>query len=148
MAQVQVPVQSYANHARFHPPYHFFLVPGSLALLILTIVNVVRHHARLDAWILLLMAVLFFAAVFLIRVNPLKAQDRVIRLEERLRLRELLPPELALRVGELTEPQLIALRFASDEEAPGLVARILGANMPPKAIKQAIVAWRADTFRV
>ena len=78
--------QTYANHARTHPPFHLFLAPGSIVLLILTIVNVVRHYRQLEAWILLVMGILFFQAVFLIRLNPLKVQDRLIRLEERLRL--------------------------------------------------------------
>jgi Family of unknown function (DUF6526) len=140
--------QTYANHTRFHPPFHFFLAPGSIVLLILTIVNVVRHYDRLDAWILLLMGMLFFVAVFLIRLNPLRAQDRLIRLEERLRLEALLSAQLSARIGELTEAQLIALRFASDQELPTLVEKVLAAKMPAKDIKRAIVTWRADTFRV
>ncbi len=140
--------QSYANHTRWHPPFHFFLAPGALVLLILTIVNVVRHYHRLDAWILLLFGVLFFVALFLIRLNPLRAQDRLIRLEERLRCQALLPASLSPRIGELTESQLIALRFASDGELASLVQRVLAEKMPPKDIKKAIVTWRADTFRV
>jgi len=140
--------QTYANHTRFHPPFHFFLGPGAMILLILTIVNAVRHHGRLDAWILLLMGVLFLAAVFLLRINALRVQDRLIRLEERLRLQALLSGTLAERIGELTEPQLIALRFASDAELPGLVTKVLATKMPSKDIKKAIVNWRPDTFRV
>ena len=140
--------QTFANHTRMHPPFHFFLAPGSIVLLILTIVNVVRHYRRLDAWILLLMGVLFFVAVFLIRSNPLRAQDRLIRLEERLRLQALLSAEFGSRLDELTESQLVALRFASDGELPALVAKVLEEKMKPKDIKQAIVTWRADTFRV
>lgn len=140
--------QTYANHARFHPPFHFFLAPGSFVLLILTVDNVVRHFRRLDSWILLLMGILFLVAVFLIRTNALRVQDRLIRLEERLRLQALLSVEMSARIGELTESQLIALRFASDSELPGLAAKVLAANMGSKDIKKAIVAWRADTFRV
>lgn len=140
--------QTYANHARLHPPFHFVLGPGSFVLLILTIINVVRHYGQLEAWILMLMGVLFLIAVFLVRLNPLRVQDRLIRLEEWLRLEALLSPELGARLDELTESQLIALRFASDEEVPALVAKVLAAKMPPKEIKQAIVTWRADTFRV
>ena len=140
--------QTYANHVRFHSPFHFFLLPGTLVLLILSIVNVVRHYHRLDAWILLLIGILLPVAVPLIRINPLRAQDRVIRLEERLRLQALLSAELNSRIGELSEPQLIALRFASDEELPALVGRVLAAKTPPQDIKKAIVTWRADTFRV
>jgi Family of unknown function (DUF6526) len=140
--------QSYANHTRFHPPFHFFLAPGSMVLLILTIVNVVRHYRLFQPWILLLIGILFFMAVFLLRSNALRVQDRLIRLEERLRLQALLSAELGLRIGELTESQLIALRFASDGELPGLVAKVLAGNMQSKDIKKAIVTWRADTFRV
>jgi hypothetical protein len=140
--------QTYANHARFHPPFHFFLAPGSILLLILGVVNVVRHYRRLDAWMLLLMGILFLTAVFLIRLNPLRVQDRLIRLEERLRLEALLSAELSARIGELTESQLVALRFASDAELPVLVAQVLAAKTPARDIKKAIVTWRGDTFRV
>ena len=140
--------QTYANHTRFHPPFHYFLAPGALVLIVLTVVNVFRHYSQLDAWILLLTAILFFAAVFLVRSYPLKAQDRIIRLEERLRLQTVLSGALARRIPELTEAQLIALRFASDSELPALVEKALAAKMPAREIKKAIVAWRADTFRV
>jgi hypothetical protein len=140
--------QTYANHTRLHPPFHFFLAPGALILLTLTIINVFRHYPHLDAWILLLMAVLFFAALFLVRLYPLRAQDRIIRLEERLRLEAVLSAEFVLRIRELTEAQLIALRFASDRELPALVEKTLTAKMTARDIKKAIVTWRADTFRV
>jgi len=140
--------QTYANHARFHPLFHYFVAPGALVLIILAVVNVFRHAAQLNAWILLLMAILFFAAVFLVRSYPLKAQDRIIRLEERLRLQTVLSAPLSSRIPELTEAQLIALRFASDSELPALVEKALAAKMPPREIKKNIAAWRADTFRV
>jgi len=140
--------QSHANHVRYHPPFHFFLIPGALVLLILTIVNVVRRYHQLNAWILLLIGILFPVAVFLIRTNALRVQDRLIRLEERLRLQALLSAELSSRIGELTESQLIALRFASDAELPALVARVLAAKTPAPEIKKAIVTWRPDLFRV
>jgi hypothetical protein len=140
--------QTFANHARTHPPFHFVLLPGLVALLILTIINVVRHYARLDAWILLLIGLIFPLAGFLLRSNALRVQDRLIRLEERLRMEALLSADLSARIGELTESQLIALRFASDNELPALVAKVLAAKMKSKDIKQAIVTWRPDTFRV
>ncbi len=140
--------QTYANHVRFHPPYHFFLFPGTVVLLILTIVNVVRHFRRLDSWILLLVGIMAPVAVLLMRLYPLKVQDRVIRLEERLRMQALLGEPLRSRIGELTESQVVALRFASDTELPGLVEKALASSMKLADIKKAVVNWRADTFRV
>jgi hypothetical protein len=145
---VQKIPQTYANHRRFHPLFHFFLAPGSLVLMILTIINVFRHYPRMEAWILLFMAVLFFTAVYLLRSYPLRAQDRIIRLEERQRLEALLSEASMPRIRELTEAQLIALRFASDNELPALVDKVLATKMSARDIKKAIVTWRADTFRV
>ena len=140
--------QTYANHTRMHPPFHFFLMPATLLLLILTIVNVVRHSGALEAWILLLIGVMAPVAVLLIRINPLRVQDRLIRLEEQQRFQALLPAQLKSRLGELTETQIVALRFASDAELPGLIEKTLSSKMASKDIKKAIVTWRADTFRV
>ena len=140
--------QTYANHVRLHPPFHFFLLPGTVILLILAIVNVVRHSDSLEAWILLLIGVMSPVAVLLIRINPLKVQDRLIRLEERERCASLMNEPLRSRIGELSEGQLVALRFASDAELPGLVEKSLNSKLKPADIKKSIVTWRADTFRV
>ena len=140
--------QTYANHVRFHPPFHYFLAPATFVLMILTIVNVVRHIHRLDAWILLVIGILAPLGALLMRLYSLKVQDRLIRLEERLRLQALLGEPLRSRIGELTEAQIIALRFASDGELPGLVEKALSSKMSNADIKKAVVNWRADTFRV
>jgi hypothetical protein len=140
--------QTYANHARLHPPFHFFLIPAALVLLVLTIVNVVRHYDLLESWILLLIGLITPIAIFLIRINPLRAQDRVIRLEERLRLAGLLNEPLRSRIGDLTESQLVALRFASDAEVALLAEKALKEQMKAADIKKAVVTWRADLFRV
>ena len=140
--------QTYQNHTRLHPPFHFFLFPASAILMILTIVNIVRHYDTLEAWILLLIGVMAPVAVLLIRINPLKVQDRLIRLEERQRYQALLSESLRNRIGELTESQIVALRFASDAEIPGLIEKVLSSKMPSKEIKKSIVTWRADLFRV
>ena len=140
--------QTLANHVRFHPPFHFFLMPAALVLLILTIVNAVRHSNLLEAWILLLIGLMMPVAVLLIRINALRVQDRVIRLEERLRMAHVLSEPLKSRIGDLSEPQLIALRFASDAELSGLVEKALKENLKGADIKKAIVSWRADVFRV
>lgn len=140
--------QSYSNHTRWQAPFHFFLMPGTLTLLVLCVINFVKHRDSLVDWILLLIGILAPVAVLLIRVNPLRAQDRLIRLEERLRLQSLLNDPLRARIGELTERQLVALRFASDAELSGLVEKALASGMSEKDIKKAIVTWRADLFRV
>jgi hypothetical protein len=140
--------QTYTNHVRLHPPFHFFLIPAALVLLVLTIVNVVKHYDLLEAWILLLIGVMAPIAILLIRTNPLRAQDRLIRLEERLRLAALLNEPLKSRIGDLTESQLVALRFASDGELAPLMERALREKMKAADIKKAVVSWRADLFRV
>jgi hypothetical protein len=140
-------VQTYANHGRFDPWYHFFLAPIALIIFIASIVHLVRHP---HPWGLM-HVVLAFALVVLVvklRTYSLKVQDRVIRLEERLRLATLLPEPLRSRINELDIRQLIALRFASDAETPALVERALNEKLTQKQIKQAIQNWRADNFRV
>jgi Family of unknown function (DUF6526) len=87
-------------------------------------------------------------AVFKIRLNPLKVQDRVIRLEERLRMMAILPEATRSRIGELTDGQFVGLRFASDEELPTLVKRALDEKLSRKDIKKAVTNWRPDYSRV
>jgi len=140
--------QTYANYVRLHPPFHLFVLPVTAIALILAVINVIRHYDVLAAWTLVLLSAAASVAAPLIRINALKAQDRVIRLEERLRLASLLSEPLRSRILDLTEPQLIALRFASDGECPELVEKALSSKMAPADIKKAIVNWRADTFRV
>jgi hypothetical protein len=139
--------QTYANHTRLDPPFHFFLAPLGLAAFILSVVILVRNPS-LASTLWMVLAFGFFFIAFKARGYSLKVQDRVIRLEERLRLAMLLPDGLRSRIGELTEGQLIGLRFASDAELPGLAQRALNEGLTKKQIKASINAWRADTFRV
>ena len=139
--------QTYANHGRFHPIFHFVLAPILLINLIVSIVWLVRHPTFASVWYLV-MAVALFIMGTLVRVNPMKVQDRVIRLEERLRLYALLPESQRARIPELTEDQLVGLRFAPDEELPTLAQRAINEHLTRKDIKKAIVNWRPDHWRV
>jgi hypothetical protein len=139
--------QSLKNHAKFDPVFHFFLSPVALILLGSAIYYLVRHPER-KAAVILLGVVWAIVALFKIRLYALKVQDRVIRLEERLRYQRILSPELQAKTAGLTEQQIIALRFASDGELPGLVEKALAGNLPQKEIKPLIQNWRPDYWRV
>src|SRR5271166_600029 len=104
--------QSYSNYTRYDPLFHFFILPVFAITLIATIVHLVRRPGLHSAW-LVVIVIAAVAAIFKIRLYALKVQDRVIRLEERLRLASLLDAGLRPRIAEITESQLIALRFAS-----------------------------------
>ena len=139
--------QSYTNHVRRDPLFHFFLLPV-LAISLGVSVYVCTHHPSfLTFWgIVFVMAVTVIALKA--RLYAIKVQDRVIRLEERLRLAVLLPESLRPQMAKLSEDQLIALRFASDEEIPALVERVLSANLSRADIKKSIKIWRPDEWRV
>jgi hypothetical protein len=139
--------QSYANHGRLDPPFHFFLAPLGIAAIILSVIRIVRHPG-IASTLGVVLAVGFFMIAFKARSYALKVQDRVIRLEERLRLAMLLPEAARPRIVELTESQLIGLRFASDAELPALAMRALNEALTNKQIKASIQSWRPDYFRV
>ncbi len=140
--------QSYANHTRWHPPFHFFALPVLLINVIWSVVVFVKTPGWNHGWWIVVSAALVVLA-FVARTNALKVQDRIIRLEEKLRYQQLLSAELAEQAGLLPVGQIIALRFASDGELEGLVREVLGGRLTKSAeIKKAIKNWRSDTFRV
>ena len=140
-------VQSYKKHARFLPPFHFFVLP----VLLVNFINALRHlwqdptpHFGFEA----VLAAALVMLAFMSRVQAVTVQDRVIRLEMRLRLRGLLPPDLQPGIDQLTHRQLVALRFASDAELPDLVRAVLAGTLAtPKDIKTRIKSWQADWLR-
>ena len=139
--------QTFANYTRWDPLYHFFALPVFFLLALAGMV----HFLWRPGWhtgLMFVAGVALAIAVFKIRLYALRVQDRVIRLEERLRLTALLPEPLRSRIPELTEGQLIALRFASDAEVPKLTERALSEKLSREGIKKAIQNWRPDYWRV
>jgi hypothetical protein len=142
--------QNFKNHTRFDPFWHFFITPVLLLNIIASIYVTIHHwpeHRVLFLWWVLMSVILVFA-VGRARQHSLTAQDRIIRLEERLRFTALLPPDLLARSHSLSIRQIIGLRFASDDDLPDLVRRALDENLTEKQIKQAINNWRPDYLRV
>ena len=146
--------QTYANHTRLDPPFHFFLLPVFALGVVLSLIHFFYHLRESDmrdnfhSFLLIVLAVAMLTLAFKVRLYSLKVQDRVIRLEERLRLTQLLSEPLRSRIPELTEGQLIGLRFASDAEVPKLVERTLNEKLKRKDIKKSIQNWRPDYWRV
>ena len=141
--------QSFRNHTRFFPPFHFVLIPALLLGVVGSFVNLresLGNHERLySASLLVLVTVALVLVALYSRMFALKAQDRAIRAEENLRhfalTGKLLDPKLTLR-------QIIGLRFASDAEFVALAQKAAASGMSAKDIKKAITHWRADHHRV
>ena len=139
--------QNLKNHVRFDPPYHFFLTLISLASIVVSIVYAAHHFGFYSVW-MVVVALAAFVALFKLRLYPLKVQDRVIRLEERMRLEALAPAEWHAQIYRLSEDQLVGLRFASDDEVVELAKQALEHNLTRKQIKERIRTWRGDYWRV
>jgi hypothetical protein len=139
--------QTYSNHARFFPLFHFFAAPVLIANLFYALWQIVRAPSLSTVWGAIFAAGLV-AGLTAARLMALTVQDRVIRMEMRLRLREALPADLQARVPELTRRQLVALRFASDAELPDLVRRVLAGSLGNATdIKKAVKHWEGDYLR-
>jgi hypothetical protein len=142
--------QNLKNHTRFDPAFHFFILPMLLLNLIFAVYVTIHHwpdHRALFMWWIVMSLVLFMIAGRS-RDRAIVVQDRIIRAEERLRLLALLPADERPHINELTTKQLVALRFASDDELPALFRKTLTQNLEPRAIKKSIVNWRGDYHRV
>ena len=140
--------QTFANHTRWHPPFHFFIVPVMLINFIWSVVELIMTPSwNSGRWAVVSLALL--TLTFFVRLNPLKAQDRIIRLEEQLRCQRILSPTLSQQLSGLRPGQLVALRFAADDELEELVGAVVAGKLTkPVEIKRAIKNWRADTFRI
>ena len=142
--------QNFRSHARFDPLFHFFVAPVLLANVFVALAAFIRRwpdHWGSYAWLLVVSVALLMTAG-VARASALRAQDRIIRVEEMLRYQRLLGPEGMQAAQQLGLRQIIALRFASDAELPALARRAAVERMAPKAIKAAVQVWRADEYRV
>src|SRR5262249_9441901 len=140
--------QTFANHTRLHAPFHFFVGPVMLTNFIWSVVQFVRAPDLNSGW-WIMVSLALLVLTFLVRLNPLKVQDRIIRLEEKLRYQQLLSSPALQKAGTLGTGQMIALRFAGDDELEELVEAVLAGKLTKGVeIKRAIKHWRADTFRV
>lgn len=139
--------QSFKNHARIVPLFHGVAFPLVGFYMVWSAYRAFMRPSW-DTVVPALLGVSLVLMFFFARIFALTVQDRVIRLEMRLRLRELLPPDLVARIPEFTTAQLVALRFASDAELPALARRVLDDRLNDrKAIKQMIKDWQADHLR-
>ncbi len=140
--------QNFSNHSRMVPPFHYVALP----ILLVNFVSAVRglfDGITFDASLDVLVAVALIIVALFARVFALKAQDRVIRLEMRLRMRELLPDDRQGRINDFTPTQMVSLRFAGDAELPELARKVLDENITKTtSIKKMITDWQGDYFRV
>jgi hypothetical protein len=139
--------QNFSNHTKFVPLFHFFVLP-------VLIINIINHLVGLrfglsyGSIFAVILAFALLMLAFTARVATLTVQDRVIRLEMQLRFARLLPPDLLARSNDFTVGQLVGLRFASDEELPGLCRQVLDDRLTDrKEIKRRVKNWRADLLR-
>jgi Family of unknown function (DUF6526) len=143
MAKTQI----FENHAKTFAPFHFVAMPIFLLYFFWSIYRVIRVHS-FESVIGLLLSVAFIMLAFSARIFALRVQDRLIRLEMRLRLQQVLPAELRPRIQEFEVGQLIALRFASDAELPGLARKVLDEKLTDrKTIKRMVRDWQSDFLR-
>jgi Family of unknown function (DUF6526) len=140
--------QNFANHRRTFPLFHFFVMPVMAINFFWSIYRLWKGGFTADGFERVLVAIALIGGFLAARVMALTVQDRVIRLEERLRYERVLPADLKARLPELTVAQIVSLRFASDAELPTLARKVLDEKMSErKAIKQMVKTWRPDFLR-
>jgi hypothetical protein len=140
--------QTFENHAKMVPGYHYVTAAILLFLLAWSIWQLIQGPTASSVVGFLLVTALILVSYYA-RTFALGVQDRLIRLEERLRMERLLPDDLRARIGEFSTEQLVGLRFASDEELPDLARRVLAEGIADrKVIKKSVGNWRADHQRI
>lgn len=140
--------QTYANHKQIDPAYFYFFSLCIIAATVCAVISLIRQPG-LNAASLILLNIGVMGVYLRARTYPLTVQDRVVRLEMRLRLERVLPDDLRPRIRELALSQLIALRFAADEEMPALVRKVLDEKITKgDDIKKLVRSWQPDYLRV
>jgi hypothetical protein len=140
--------QSYGTHRRFFPLFHFFAIPILTINLVVRIIYAWMHRGARLVWWEVAVALALLAVAFASRIMVLTVQDRLIKLEETIRLQRCLPDDLRGRIGELSSGQLISLRFCCDDELAGLTRSVLEGKLKSRNdIKKQIKTWRPDTMR-
>src|SRR6267378_1889622 len=140
--------QNFENHGKVIPLFHFFAVPVFLINFLWSLFRLKQLGISFEGIFGVILAAALVVLVFCARLFALAVQDRVIRLEERLRYEQVLPADLRARCGELAIGQIVSLRFASDAELPVLARKVLDEKLTErKAIKQLIKSWKPDYRR-
>jgi Family of unknown function (DUF6526) len=140
--------QSLQNHTRIVAPFHMFVLPVFLLNAGWSIYHVIKAGISFESVLGILVAFALLTFALFSRVFALTVQDRIIRLEMRLRLAEVLPVDLRPRIPEFNVAQLVSMRFASDAELPSIARKVLDEKMNDrKAIKQLVKDWQGDYLR-
>lgn len=142
--------QNFKNHSKFYAPHHFIFYPLSLAIGIFCFSQGNKNPALKEIWWVLtaIVIMLLFLSFMTRQQYGLKNQDRIIRIEMRYRYFVLTGKRFELIENKLTNSQIFALRFASDEELDSLLENTLKNNLSSKMIKQSIKNWNADNWRL
>lgn len=140
--------QSFESHGKWVPPFHFFVLPALLINLGFSIYWCYKSWFTVGGVVSVVVAAALFVGMVMSRLTAMKVQDRVIRIEERIRFERILPADMHPRIGEFTTDQLVALRFASNAELPELARKVLEEKLNDRnAIKRLIKTWRPDFAR-
>ncbi len=139
--------QNYKNHVRYYPMYHFVMVPLGIIVFILAVYLAFKHDL-VEGLFYLLLTTLIVLSTLVARIYALTLQNRLIRTEFRLRYERLTGKNFDEIEAKLRNPQLFALRFASDDELPALIEESINHNLLPDEIKRRIKNWKADNYRV
>ena len=142
--------QDYKNHVQIYAPHHFVLLPLLMVAIFISFRNIFTHpdQQQFFIWITVVLVFIAYVAVMMRQHYALGNQNRIVRLEMRLRYYELTGKRFETLENQLSFGQIAALRFASDEQLPALLQRALSEKLSAKDIKTSVQNWQADYMRV